>query len=332
MSATPHTIADTTHDGYATVTLRSPDGLAAAFAPGEGMVGCSLTHKGDELLGQRGGLATYADHGSTFGIPLLHPWANRLPGWTYTAAGHTVVLDHESALIHCDEHDLPIHGVLAAAPDWEVTERHADEHRARLQARLNFGAQPARLAAFPFPHDIELTVELRGTTLTITTTIRAHADGPVPISFGWHPYFALPGAPRALWELAAPVHQRLILDAQMIPTGEREPITIAGSALGATTYDDGYLAPTAPFVLEAGGRRITVAFGEHYPFAQVYAPADLDVVCLEPMTAPTAALASGEDLPIIPAGGEFAATFSIEVAPASPPPSAREFSPRAAGS
>ena len=61
------------------VRLRSEGGeLEAAFAPEAGLVGCSLTHRGEELLGQRKGLEEYARSGSTFGIPFLHPWANRL--------------------------------------------------------------------------------------------------------------------------------------------------------------------------------------------------------------------------------------------------------------
>ena len=75
-----HEIGETTLADYAVRVLRSPTGLEAAFAPGVGMIGCSLRHRGEELLGQRGGLAKYAEAGSTFGIPLLHPWANRLGG------------------------------------------------------------------------------------------------------------------------------------------------------------------------------------------------------------------------------------------------------------
>ena len=57
--------------------------LEATFHPELGMVGSSLRHRGEELLGQRGGLAKYASAGSSFGIPLLHPWANRLGSWEY---------------------------------------------------------------------------------------------------------------------------------------------------------------------------------------------------------------------------------------------------------
>ena len=42
---------------------------SAVFAPDVGMVGCSLRHRGEELLGQRGGLAKYRESGSSFSIP-----------------------------------------------------------------------------------------------------------------------------------------------------------------------------------------------------------------------------------------------------------------------
>ena len=41
------------------VHLRSGE-LEAAFAPEAGLVGCSLTHRGEELLAQRKGLEHYA--------------------------------------------------------------------------------------------------------------------------------------------------------------------------------------------------------------------------------------------------------------------------------
>ena len=74
------------------VELRAGD-LVATYAPGIGMVCASLRHYGDELLGQRRGLEAYAESGSTFGIPLLHPWANRLSGWELEVLGRPVRLE-----------------------------------------------------------------------------------------------------------------------------------------------------------------------------------------------------------------------------------------------
>ena len=83
--------------GLSALTLTSPDGgVEAAFVPEAGMVGCSLRHRGEELLGQRGGLAAYVAERGTMGIPLLHPWANRLGRERFEAAGREVVLDSPS--------------------------------------------------------------------------------------------------------------------------------------------------------------------------------------------------------------------------------------------
>src|SRR5215470_11972341 len=163
-----HQITDTTTAGHPTVTLSCADtGVEATFASRLGMIGCSLRHRGAELLGQRGGLAKYAASGSTMGIPLLHPWANRLSGFSYAVGGRTVAIAPHAPLLHRDANGLPMHGVLAAYPRWRAAAPSADAAGARLSALLDFGADPALLAVFPFPHTLALDVVLRGATLTV---------------------------------------------------------------------------------------------------------------------------------------------------------------------
>ena len=72
-------------DGEPSVTLAAGD-LEATFLPGLGLLGTSLRHRGQELLALPGGVAGYRDRHVT-GLPLLAPWANRLPEWRYRAAG-----------------------------------------------------------------------------------------------------------------------------------------------------------------------------------------------------------------------------------------------------
>jgi hypothetical protein len=64
--------------------------------------------------------------------------------------------------------------------------------------------------------------------------------------------------------------------------------------------------------LEAAGRRLLVGYGDGYDHAQVFAPPGAEFVCLEPMTAPTAALAAGAT-PLVAPGDRFAAGFTIAV-------------------
>ena len=165
-------IGERTIAGVPALTLSSDaaGGVEVAFVPSAGMVGSSLRHRGEELLGQRGGLRTYIKEHSTMGIPLLHPWANRVAISHFPVAGRTVELAY-------------------AAP----------------------------------------------------------GDG-------------------------------------------------------------------APFVLAGGGRRIELRLGGGYSFAQVYAPADDDVIAYEAMTAPTNALVDGgADLPLLEPGRRYQAAFSIRV-------------------
>jgi aldose 1-epimerase len=306
-------------EGLSALTLASPagGGMEAAFVPEAGMVGCSLRHRGEELLGQRGGLATYVAERGTMGIPLLHPWANRLSRERFSVAGGDVALDSSFRPPSLDPNGLPIHGLLAAADGWRVDRHEATGDGALLAASFDFGAHDELLAAFPFPHRLLFEATLTGTKLTITATVQASGDTTVPISFGYHPYFTLPGVDRAEWEIEIPVREWLTLDSRMLPTGEREECWVEAGRLGSRTFDDAYVAPagSAPFVVSGGGRRIEVAFEAGYPYAQVYAPADDDVIALEPMTAPTNALVTGgPELPLLAPGDGYSATFSITVA------------------
>src|SRR5689334_8068062 len=117
--------------------------LQATFVPDAGMVGCSLQHRGEELLGQRGGLAAYVAERKTMGIPLLHPWANRLARRRFTLAGREVVIDPERTPLRLDERGLPMHGLLSAASGWRVEREDAGA----LEAVFDFAADATLLAA-----------------------------------------------------------------------------------------------------------------------------------------------------------------------------------------
>ncbi len=305
-------------EGFAALALASPEegGLEALFVPEAGMVGCSLRHRGEELLGQRGGLRAYVAERGTMGIPLLHPWANRLGRERFTVGGCEVVLDSPSAPVSRDPNGLPIHGLLSAAKGWRVERQEAVESGARLAASFDFGAHRELMAAFPFPHVLTIEATLARSALTITTEVRASGATEVPISFGFHPYFRLPGIDRARWQVEIPVSERLRLGEDMLPTGEREAVRVDAGPLGSRTFDDAYAAPegSKPFVVAGGRRRVEVTFDEGYPYAQVYAPADDDVIALEPMTAPTNALVTGgRDLPFAAPGDRYRATFHVTV-------------------
>jgi galactose mutarotase-like enzyme len=208
---------------------------------------------------------------------------------------------------------LPIHGLLAAAEGWSV-ERHEDTPKGpRLAGKFDFTARENLMTVFPFPHQLRIEAGIANQTLNVATTVFASGEEPVPIAFGYHPYFRLPGVERSAWEVEIPVSERVVLDSEKLPTGEMEKAEIPAGPLGSRTFDDEFVAPSDPFVLEGGRRRIEVSFDGGYPYAQVYAPDDDDVIAFEPMTAPTNALVSGRDLKLLEPGESYDASFSITV-------------------
>jgi aldose 1-epimerase len=285
--------------------------LDAVFLPRSGMLGASLRHRGVELLRRIEDLDRAAAKGSTAGIPLLHPWANRLEGASYRAAGKDVHLDLASPLLHLDESGNPIHGVPWSRLPWEVVEARSD----RLVAGLDW-RRPEWLAVFPFPHRLEMIVSVESDALEITTTLTAASDGAVPVSFGFHPYIGLSAVPRSEWRLELPEMRRLVLDERRLPTGAEEPFPAQDAPLGDRVFDDGFAldGDGATLAISGGGRRLAVELVEGYRWAQVYAPPGAEFVALEPMTAPTNALASGRGLNVVPANGRFRASSRIRVA------------------
>jgi aldose 1-epimerase len=300
-----------------TIRLDAPgnQGLRAAFAPSANMILHSLALGDRELLDTRNGLEAYVERGSTMGVPLLYPWANRLGGFRYVAGGREVVLDEGSALFKVDGGGLPIHGALPALMRWEVLETTTGGDAAMLSARLDWDREHPAFALFPFPHRLHYRARLGTRRVEIAITIEPTEDAEVPVSFGFHPYLRIPGE-RATAQLTLPVRRALLHDAAMIPTGETERCEPGMRQLGDTAWDDGFSELTDPprFLLGNHDSEVSVTFLRGYRFAQVFAPSGSDFVCFEPMTAPTNALVAGTDLPMVSPGGRYEAAFAIAVA------------------
>jgi aldose 1-epimerase len=296
-----------------TVHLEAPHGLKASFAPDANMVLHSLTLDGRELLATRNGLEGYVERGSTMGVPLLHPWANRLGGFSYELDGTEVVLDPDSELFKRDPNGLPIHGAVPALLRWNVAEVTGDS----LHAQLEWEPSHAAFELFPFPHRLEYRARVTGRRIEIVVALVPTGSTPVPVSFGFHPYLRIPGGSRGAAQMTLPVSRALLLDESMIPTGETKPFEPGLRQLGDTEWDDGFADLVEPprFLLSDEESEVALTFLRGYPFAQVFAPPGSEFVCFEPMTAPTNALSrGGEDLTVLAPGDRYEAAFEIAVA------------------
>jgi aldose 1-epimerase len=150
--------------------------------------------------------------------------------------------------------------------------------------------------------------------LRVRASVTPTGNHAVPLCFGFHPYLQLPGVPRDQWIIETPPLRHLQLDARGLPTGETTRQPAMTEPLGDKAFDDGYdeVADGAMFAASGDGRRIEVHFEQGYPAAQIFAPLVEDVVCFEPMTAPTDALRRGGYRSARP-GESAVAQFSIRV-------------------
>lgn len=296
---------------YQPVTLRDPSSsLTATYVPVAGMVCTSLADDGVEFLGQRRGLQAYITTGKTMGIPILYPWANRLSASKYGINGAVVTLTPGVAGVRSDEHGVPIHGVLGANPGWLVIEQSEN----KLVAILDWGGRPRLLATFPFPHILTMTVTLADRTLTVDTTVMPSTAASVPLCYGYHPYFRLPDVAREEWLLETPTMRYLPVDNWGIPTGETQEWPGGSEPLKTAELDHGFdqVRDGSRFAISGGDRRIEVTFNRGYGAAQIFAPGNDDVVCVEPMAAPTDALRRG-NYPIAVPGKPETSTFAVRI-------------------
>ena len=165
----------------------------------------------------------------------------------------------------------------------------------------------------PLAHTLEITVSVASGRLRIVTSVHASGGCEVPVSFGWHPYWRVPGG-RDSWNVEFPEVAHLQLDRRGLPTGRAQPEARHAIVLAGQEFDDLYAfaGPGRSVTLTGARRRLRLDFDAGYPYLQVFAPGDGRFCCVEPMTAPTNALVNG-DHRVVPAGATFSATFSATV-------------------
>ena len=285
------------------VMLHAPEAeVAATFLPGLGMLGCSLRHRGEELLALRDGVPAYAASGR-LGHPAAVPVGEPARQRPLRARGRTIAIAGEPPLVRREEHGLAIHGLLAAHPGWRVDAEAAGEDGARLVASLDFGAHPELMERFPFPHGLEIAVELAHATLRVVTRVDAtgrRGAGLLRLPPVLRPpgraarrvgaRAALAGAARARREPAA--HRRAR------PRGRR------AAPIGDRLFDDGYdgLVPAPPSGSPAAAAGSCSCSRPATRARRSSCRPATSRSCLEPMTAPTNALVEARRAPARPAG------------------------------
>ena len=283
-------------DGIDTVQLAdSARDVQLAIAPSVGNMAYSwMVHGRNYLYFPYKSVGEFARQPRFCAVPFLAPWANRIAGDSYWANGKRYLLNPGLGNLRLDGNKNPIHGLLNFSPDWKLVEAKADAGSAWSVSRHEFWRHPDLMAQFPFPHTLTMTYRLREGAVEVETAIENHGTDPMPVGIGYHPYFQLHAAPRDQWHVHFAAREHMVLNQQLIPTGEGKPLEFEDPhSLAATQLDDvfgGLVRDSdgrARFWVEAGHERVTVAYGARYPVAVVYAPRGQEFICFEPMSAIT---------------------------------------------
>lgn len=281
--------------------------------PTFGCVATSWSVGGEEMLALPVPREEFLASERTGGLPLLYPYANRLRKDRFEACGRTVDLANVTRLKR-DGAGLPIHGLLLRWPRWKL-HVHADGTHAL--ATIDWASEPELLAAFPYPHSLEvswtLSGDAQGAHLEIATVVRADRGVAVPVSFGWHPYFRTNDAAHARIEL--PARRRVALDSRGVP---ELPILLdalePASEIGVGGGDDALFAredhDAQAATIRDGARTLQIRFDEGCAYMQVFSPKNASFISLEPMAAHTSALADGS-APCVAPGSAYTMRFSM---------------------
>ena len=232
------------------------------------MVCCSLRHDGAELLAQRNGVRAYAQRGSTMGIPLLYPWANRLaasalsrPARRRAARPREPAAEARRATACRSTARSPAR-CLGAARRRRGRRRAAMTRPARGDRCARGCAGTGRTcwrssrsrtcsSCARAIDDATLTIE---TSVQRPPTRRRRCPCPSAITRTSRSRRSI----AATWQVELPVNRRLLLDERMIPTGVGEPFERRRFRLADSGWDDAFagLARPAVFAVSGGGRRI----------------------------------------------------------------------------
>lgn len=247
------------------------------LAPAVGGAVAGFEWRGQPLL--RPMLDDYLLSASCF--PLV-PFANRIAAGRFVAAGRAVQL---APTFPADDPINALHG-YGWISAWEVAELGRDH------AVLTHRYAPGD---WPWPYNAEQRFELTEAGLMIAVSLRNLGNSPMPAGLGLHPYFPREADSRYIglhsgeWQSGAD-GLPIALDARATPRD-----WWAGQPVGSRVVDTVYAGRQGPLTVQWPQRRVELeirpsAILDH---TAVYAPADADFFCIEPMSHATDAINRG---------------------------------------
>ncbi|KAL1496846.1 hypothetical protein AB1Y20_014432 [Prymnesium parvum] len=287
--------------------------------------------------------ATAARANAAWKGAMLVPFANRVKNGSYALAGERHFLERNEDRGPYGKNAL--HGYLYKH-EMTVLHEAANDTSASLTLGYNFDGTDA---GYPFLLSVNITYTLHerragacaASAFTATTTAtNTMAAAPLPFSTGWHSYFAVSDASRAVVALdgCTPWNHILLTNhsnryGDLIPTGRTAPSAafdgrapLGGTPQRPTYYDDEFKATAPPRACGRLSTRITdgnetavLWQDDNFRFVQVYSGAKEtfgeDAIAVEAMSSEADAWNNEEGVRILQAGETFSGSFGVYLDP-----------------
>lgn len=302
------------------VTLEA-QGEKAVIVPGYGFQCLSYSVSSVEIIAGPDRPEAWKAQPFHSGIPILFPWPGRIADGRFKWRGRDLELPINDPSHHCAIHGLIYDHAFAVT-------RSAPYY---LSGRLDSRDHARLLRMWPFPFVMQLDYEV-GAGLRLRASVENVGREAMPVGLGTHPYFHAPldrRGERGAMRVEVGADQRWLLDARLLPSGAREPVSgkfdvRSPRALGSETYDDAY--QVAPRASRRIGRLIDpkmklaveVNASPVFTNAVLYAPRGREVTAIEPYTCSPDAFnlaARGVDSGVIELqpGARFEAEIEIRI-------------------
>lgn len=242
---------------------------------------------------------------------LLFPFPNRLDRGRYEWLGKKYEFPLNNAAT-----ENAIHGFVRDEAFEVEYVFLAKNHASILCSYAYEGQRP--YYPFPFSLEVEFMIHDSGAFTLEAACLNLH-DEPIPVGFGWHPYFKLADQADA-HKMQLPACEKIAINERMIPTGKRSEFADfqRKKRVGDTFLDNCFFnkktSGAYKMTLEGGDRSIAVkASARQFPFFQVFTPPHRESVALEPMTCNVDAFNNRDGLVTLAPDKEWKAKMEITV-------------------
>lgn len=245
------------------------DEVAAEFVPERGGIVSRLSIGGDEVF--------YLDPATLDtpkvrgGNPILFPNPGPLAEGTYR---------HRSG----KEYKLGQHGFARELP-WQLTWSDG------RNAELRLVSSDYTRERFPYDFDVRLIYRCSGSTFTVEQHWHNLGSEPMPIHFGFHPYFAVADADKGKVSIST--------DATCAwDNVTKKEVPFQGLDLTVQEVDLHFIdhKPKETVMTRPGRRTLRITWDDPYKWLVVWTQKGKDFVCVEPWTARANALNTGDGL------------------------------------